>query len=95
MSDRVVLVGGVSIIAAALLYSFAQNGTGTVLEKASTVANANNSNISYAPLDGDNYPSEIKDELHSRVKTFFSEEGFQKLQNSFIVVSKEHCSSLM
>jgi hypothetical protein len=81
MSDRAVLLGGVSIIAAALLYSFTQNNTVKEAEQIISTKVADEK-----ALDGDNYPSEIKDELHSRVKTFFSEEGFQKLQNSFIVV---------
>ncbi len=31
-------------------------------------------------------PTDIKDELLSRVKTFFGNEGLEKLSNSFVVV---------
>jgi hypothetical protein len=85
MSDRAVLVSGVSIIAAALLYSFTQK---TAVKEVAEMSPAKATDGK--ELDGDNYPAEIKDELHSRVKTFFSEEGFQKLQNSFIVVRTLH-----
>jgi hypothetical protein len=32
------------------------------------------------------FPAEIQDELLSRVKTFFGENGLEKIKNSFIVV---------
>jgi len=46
------------------------------------------------------YPEEIKHELHSRVKTFFSDSGFQKLQDSFVIVVGlggvgSHCSNML
>ena len=81
MADRAVFIGGLSIIAASVLYGLVErnNGPKHCITSSDTMsANAEPSQVSY--------PDEIKDELHSRVKTFFSEEGFQKLQNSFIVV---------
>ena len=32
------------------------------------------------------YPDDIRKELTSRVETFFGEDGFKKVQNSFVVV---------
>jgi len=32
------------------------------------------------------YPSEIKSELSSRVRTFFGDKGFMKLESSYVVV---------
>lgn len=63
------------MIAGALAYTLVQK---PAKESAETAPSSANDIV---------YPNEIKDELHSRVKTFFSEDGFQKLQNSFIVVS--------
>lgn len=33
------------------------------------------------------YPDELKEEMFSRVRTFFGDEGIQKLSDSFVVVS--------
>jgi len=46
------------------------------------------------------YPSEIKSELSSRVRTFFGDKGFSKLENSFIVVVGlggvgSHCANML
>lgn len=34
------------------------------------------------------YPLEIKNELSSRVRTFFGDEGFHRLEESFVVVQR-------
>ncbi len=36
--------------------------------------------------NNDSYPESIQDELHSRVKTFFGDTEFSKLNNSFVIV---------
>ena len=84
MTDRAVLVGGVSIIAAALLYRASLSASNESVVQDSP-SHASPSSIT--PESGQ-YPDEIKHEIHSRVKTFFNEEGFSKLQESFIIVRK-------
>lgn len=46
------------------------------------------------------YPKEIKEELTSRVKLFFGEEGLKKLENSFVIVVGlggvgSHCANML
>ncbi len=82
MSDRAVLLGGASIIAGALLLNSLQSSN----ENEVTQQIATTEPVA-APQESIQYPEEIRHEIHSRVKTFFSEEGFQKLQDSFVVVS--------
>jgi len=82
MSDRTVLLGGASIIAGALLLNSLQSSNENEVPQlfATTEPVAE-------PQESIQYPEEIRHEIHSRVKTFFSEDGFQKLQDSFVVVS--------
>jgi hypothetical protein len=77
LSDRAVLFGGITVLAGAVAFG--------ALQKPKSAAGIS---VSNRVADTVAYPAEIKDELHSRVKTFFNEDGFQKLQNSFIVVCK-------
>ena len=32
------------------------------------------------------YPDEIKSEIYSRIDSFFGNEGFKKIQNSFVII---------
>lgn len=82
MTDRAVLVGGLSLIAGSLLLNHFQ-GAHTVQNAAESSAVSSESSAG----EEEQYPEEIKHEIHSRVKTFFSEQGFKKLQDSFVIVS--------
>lgn len=74
-TDKAVLLGGLTVLAGALAYGATQSRTNEeTLPEVSKAA------------DVATFPKEIKDELHSRVKTFFNEDGFEKLQDSFVVV---------
>lgn len=87
MADRAVLVGGLSVIAGALLLNHFQDSQAT--GDAATVATVTSTGDGKeASINQEQYPEEIKHEIHSRVKTFFSEDGFKKLQDSFIIVSQ-------
>lgn len=44
--------------------------------------------------EGEAVPPLIREELLSRVKSFFGEEGLEKLQNSFVVVSTSVVSTM-
>ena len=84
MSDRAVLLGGASIIAGALLLNSLQYSNDNKVPQEIVAASADPVT---GPQESIQYPEEIRHEIHSRVKTFFSEDGFQKLQDSFVVVS--------
>lgn len=84
MSDRAVLVGGASIIAGALLLNSLQSSNES--EVPQKIVPSSTDPVT-EPQEFIQYPEEIRHEIHSRVKTFFSEDGFQKLQDSFVVVS--------
>lgn len=85
-TDNAVILGGVSVIAATLLYRACQSSKPQSPNNGNCKDKTSDSNKLVSPAQ-DNYPDDIKHELHSRVKTFFNEEGFSKLQNSFIIVS--------
>lgn len=93
MADRAVVASGLSIIGATILYN---------LLSSTSTPNHEDTSSSKKIVDVTlaDYPDEIKDELHSRVRTFFGEEGFQKLQNSFIIVVGlggvgSHCANML
>jgi len=91
MTDRAVLLGGLSLIAGSLLLNHFQEETSA--EDVSKCS-ATSPEAKETSAGGEQYPDEIKHEIHSRVKTFFSEQGFQKLQDSFIIVSFSSVSRL-
>ncbi len=85
MTDRAVLIGGLSIIAGALVMNSMQESA-----QSQTDVPVNAPSVTEVPPEEQvkqEYPEEIKHEIHSRVKTFFSEQGFSKLQDSFVIVS--------
>ena len=84
MTDRAVLLGGASIIAGALLLDSLQSSNDREVPQKIV---ATSTDPVTEPQESIQYPEEIRHEIHSRVKTFFSEDGFQKLQDSFVVVS--------
>ena len=84
MTDHAVLLGGASIIAGALLLNSLQCSSDN--EVPQKIVPTSTDPVT-EPQESIQYPEEIRHEIHSRVKTFFSEDGFQKLQDSFVVVS--------
>jgi tRNA threonylcarbamoyladenosine dehydratase len=85
MSDRLVplvsagvLFGALSVIVAQRILCL-QNGDSKGAAIIAYVKDDDNSNALQ-------YPSEIKDELFSRVRTFFGDEEYANLANSFVIV---------
>jgi hypothetical protein len=86
-TDKAVLVGGISVLGLSVAFaSYASS------DKAKSSATSTQPPCTPSSRE---YPEEIKNELHSRVKTFFSEEGFRKLQESFVIVSHTYRFSLL
>eukprot|EP00598_Pedospumella_elongata_P014016 CAMPEP_0185013890 /NCGR_PEP_ID=MMETSP1098-20130426/99036_1 /TAXON_ID=89044 /ORGANISM="Spumella elongata, Strain CCAP 955/1" /LENGTH=503 /DNA_ID=CAMNT_0027542963 /DNA_START=406 /DNA_END=1917 /DNA_ORIENTATION=- len=97
MTDRAVLLGGASIIAGALLLNSLQSSNESEVPQKIV---ATSTDPIKEPQESIQYPEEIRHEIHSRVKTFFSEDGFQKLQDSFVVVVGlggvgSHCANML
>lgn len=73
-------LAGVSSLSSAtyILSNFLTKKKDNLIDNNNKIDNNNDNNIEY--------PDEIKEELLSRVKTFFGDESFDKLKTSFVIV---------
>lgn len=91
-----IVVSGGLAAAFALYYAFRRYGA------SSSSSDAKKRSEVHSAPEGvkDEYPDEIKEELTSRVKMFFGEEGAKKLENSFVIVVGlggvgSHCANML
>jgi tRNA threonylcarbamoyladenosine dehydratase len=83
MSDRLLplsafLLGAISVLA---IQKFVTSVEGNKSEGFTTLLKGKT-----ADVDGKDYPAEIKDELFSRVRTFFGDKEYENLGESFVIV---------
>ena len=83
MSDRLLplsafLLGAISVLA---IQKFVTSVEGNKSEGSTTLLEGKTTDI-----DAKDYPAEIKDELFSRVRTFFGDKEYENLGESFVIV---------